>query len=456
MTPPMSPDSKAGPTSPETGAVGGLSFGREDQSVADRLRSALLLVGAGYLFLTLCDSREGVANLALRFLLKDHLHLTATELAGFFVIIKLAWYCKPFAGLLADNVRLWGTRRKGYLVAFSATTAVLWATLAFKHDTYAAMLVLVLAINFTLMMVHTTLGGMLVEVGQAFSATGRISAVRSGTESLGWLLAGLGGGWIAARMLHYGFLLNAALMLVLTVLFAKTLRENPAGPDKPKRTLAQFKPLLRLRTLWTAAGFWVLIKFSPGFGTPLFYYQSETLGFSPQYIGYLGFVSAAAGLLGSLCYMRICRRVALNKLLWAGVGLHAASSLPYFAYRSMGSALVIEALYGLCTALAFMPIFDLLARATPKAFAALGYALIFSLGSLSVSGSDLFGSWLFERMDHSFAGMIMLNSGSSALVLLVIPFLPRLLVVHRDGEDPSAQHEAFVTAGAVVEPSPKK
>lgn len=425
--------SVSGPT-----GVSSLFFGREDQSAAERLRSALLLVGAGYLFLTLCDSREGIANLALRFLLKDHLHLTPTQLAGFFVIIKLAWYCKPFAGLLVDNVRLWGTRRKGYLVVFSATAAALWTALAFKHDTYAAMLVLVLAVNFALMLVHTTLGGMLVEAGQALNATGRISAVRSGTESLGWLLAGLSGGWIAARLPHYGFLLNAALMLVLTVLFWKTLRENRAGPEQPRWTMAQFKPLLRLRTLWTAAGFWVLIKFSPGFGTPLFYYQSETLGLSPQYIGYLGFVSAAAGLLGSICYMRICRQVALNRLLWLGVALHTASSLAYFAYRSMGSALLIEALYGLCTALAFMPIFDLLARATPGNFAALGYALIFSLGSLSVSGSDLLGAWLFEQLDHSFASMIMLNSGSSALVLLVIPFLPRMLVVHRDGENPSA------------------
>ncbi len=418
-------------------SAGGLSFGRDDQPEAERLRSALLLVGAGYLFLTLCDSREGVANLALRFLLKDHLHLTATQLAGFFVIIKLAWYCKPFAGLLVDNVRLWGTRRKGYLVAFSATTAVLWAALAFKHDTYASMLILVLAINFTLMMVHTTLGGMLVEVGQAYRATGRISAVRSGTESFGWLLAGLAGGWIATHMLHYGFLLNAALMLVLTLLFAKVLRERPAGPDQPKWTFAQFKPLLQVRTLWAAAGFWMLIKFSPGFGTPLFYYKSETLGLSPQYIGYLSFVSAAAGLIGSIGYMRICRHVALNKLLWAGVGLHTVSSLAFFGYRSMSSAIVIEALYGLCTALAFMPIFDLLARATPKDFAALGYALIFSLGSISVSGSDLFGSWLFEQMDRNFVGMILLDSGTSALVLLVIPFLPRMLIVHRDGEESS-------------------
>ena len=404
----------------------------------------MLLVGAGYLFLTLCDYREGIASLALRYLLKDHLHLTATQLAGFFAITKLAWYCKPFAGLLADNVRLFGSRRKGYLVVFSALAGGLWFALTFAHSTYVSMLWLVLAINFALMMVHTTLGGMLVEVGQALSATGRISAVRSGTESFGWLLAGLVGGWIAARLLHQGFLINAALMFVLAVLFAKQLRENPAGsagPDKSRLTLAHFQALFRHRTLWTAAGFWVLIKFSPGFGTPLFYFQTETLGFTPQSIGYLSFISAAAGLLGSVFYLQICRRVALSKLLWLGVSLHAASSLAYFAYRSMSSAIAIEATYGLCTALAFMPIFDLLARATPKKFAALGYALIFSLGSLSVSGSDLMGSWIYEKLGHSFAGMILLNSGSSAVVLLVIPFLPRMLVVHRDGDRPTVTAE---------------
>ncbi len=406
---------------------------------SDRLRSALMLVGTGYLFLTLCDYREGLAGLALRYLLKDQLHLTATQLAGFFVITKLAWYCKPFAGLLADNVPFFGTRRKGYLVAFSVVAGVLWFALTFIHDGYVAMLWLVLAINFALMLVHTTLGGLLVETGQALSATGRISAVRSGTESFGWLLTGLGSGWIAVHLSHYGFVINAALMLILAVIFARRLREpadDPAGADRPRWSLTQFRELFQHRVLWTAAGFWVLIKFSPGFGTPLFFYQSETLGFSPQYIGYLGFVSAAAGLLGSICYMQICRRFALGRLLWLGVSLHAASSLAFFAYGSMSSAIAIEATYGLCTALAFMPIFDLLARATPKHIAAFGYALIFSLGSLSVSGSDLMGSWIFEQMGRSFTGMILLNAGTSASVLLVIPFLPRLLVSHRDGESP--------------------
>jgi len=432
----MTAEQKPGATSP---TADGLSFGPATQTEAARLNSALLLVGSGYLFLTLCDYREGIANLALRYLLKDELRLTAAQLAAFFAITKLAWYCKPFAGLLTDNVRLFGTRRKGYLVTFSLVAAALWSALVFVPESYAALLWLTVAINFALMITHTTLGGILVEAGQSLKATGRISAVRSGSESLGWLMTGLVAGWIAINLREYGFLLNAALMVALAAMFARMITEPKAAPSAAGPSpwvAARFKGLFQHRTLWVAAGFWVLIKFSPSFGTPLFYHQSETLRFTPQMVGYLGFVSAAAGLLGSLCYLRLCRRVALVRLLWFGIALNAVAALAYFGYNSTGAAFVIEAAFGLSTALAFMPIFDLLARATPKDFAAFGYALIFSLGSLSVSGSDLAGSWVYEHLGRNFTAMILLDAGTSALVLLAIPFLPRLLVGHRDGDRP--------------------
>lgn len=433
----MTAEPKPGAPDP---APTGLSFGPATLTEASRLRSALFLVGSGYLFLTLCDYREGIANLALRYLLKDELSLSAAQLAAFFAVTKLAWYCKPFAGLLTDNVRLFGTRRKGYLVTFSLVAAALWLALALMPGSYTALLWLVLAINFALMITHTTLGGILVETGQSLKATGRISAVRSGSESFGWLVTGLVAGWIAVNFGHYGFLLNALLMVVLALLFARLVVEDkaPSTAAEPSRwTAAHFRELFQHRTLWVAAGFWMLIKFSPSFGTPLFYHQSETLRFTPQMVGYLAFVSAAAGLAGSLLYLRLCRRIALIKLLWFGIALNAAAALAYFGYDSAGSALVIEAAFGLSTALAFMPIFDLLARATPRNFAAFGYALIFSLGSLSVSGSDVVGSWIYEHLGRNFTAMILLDSGTSALVLLAIPLLPRVLVAGRDGESPS-------------------
>ena len=88
-------------------------------------------------------------------------------------------------------------------------------------------------------------------------------------------------------------------------------------------------------------------------------------------------------------------------------------------------------------AMASLVILDLLARSTPKGCEALGYALIFSFGNISLYTSDFFGASWFEKFGNSFTPMVWINSGTSALVLLAIPFLPKSLVAHTDGQ-PSA------------------
>ena len=84
--------------------------------------------------------------------------------------------------------------------------------------------------------------------------------------------------------------------------------------------------------------------------------------------------------------------------------------------------------------MAWLAILDLLARSTPKGCEALGYALIFSFGNISYQMSDVLGSSWFEKFGNSFTPMVWINSGTSALVLLAIPFLPKSLVAHTDGQ----------------------
>ena len=58
-------------------------------------------------------------------------------------------------------------------------------------------------------MAQTTMGGILVETGQEFRATGRMSSVRNASENLGIVVAGLVGGWVAAHLLGVAFVINA-------------------------------------------------------------------------------------------------------------------------------------------------------------------------------------------------------------------------------------------------------
>jgi predicted MFS family arabinose efflux permease len=76
---------------------------------------------------------------------------------------------------------------------------------------------------------------------------------------------------------------------------------------------------------------------------------------------------------------------------------------------------------------------DLAARGTPRGSEALGYSVMMSVWNLTNSLSDWVGSTLFTKYGFGFTHLIWLNAGTTALVLLVIPFLPRELLNKTDG-----------------------
>jgi hypothetical protein len=65
------------------------------------------------------------------------------------------------------------------------------------------------------------------------------------------------------------------------------------------------------RTMWVVAGFLFFWTFSPSIGIPLYYFQTDTLKFSQQFIGLLGSLSAGASILGAFLYAPLSRRVSL-------------------------------------------------------------------------------------------------------------------------------------------------
>jgi predicted MFS family arabinose efflux permease len=97
-------------------------------------------------------------------------------------------------------------------------------------------------------------------------------------------------------------------------------------------------------------------------------------------------------------------------------------------------ALVVEGLAGMGLTLAQLPLFDLAARATPKGSEALGYSLMIALWNIGLSLSDIIGSALFEKYGLTFMNLVWVNAGTTALVLVVIPFLPGRLVDKKEGE----------------------
>jgi predicted MFS family arabinose efflux permease len=186
------------------------------------------------------------------------------------------------------------------------------------------------------------------------------------------------------------------------------------------------------RALWLAVAFIFLKELSPGFGTPLFYYQTDTLHFTSQFLGALGAVYNGAAIVGALGYGWLCARLPLGRLLAAGIVLSAASSLLFLGYRSPLSAVVIQAASGLLGIIISVALMDLAARATPRGGEAMAYSLLMSAFNLGLTGSDILGARLYDRHYVGLPALIGLSAATTALTLLAVPLIPREILARPD------------------------
>lgn len=395
-----------------------------------------------------------IGRLPFGLLLKNTLHLPAQQVAAFWAVATLAWYIKPLIGLLCDTVPLFGTRRRGYLLAGSVVAAGCWLTFAFLPAAYLPFLVTMTVLNLALVIVSTAVGGLLVEVGQREGATGRLSALRSGLEGAMSLVAGPVGGFLAATAFTWTSLMGAAvvaLMLPTTLLLhdePRTVRDRGAARGA---TAQHLRRIVNSRPMWTASILLFLVYVTPGMQTPLMYVQQDVLKLDARFMGLLQLAGGAGALSGAALYTWLCRRVPLRALLMVGLMLNAVAALLYLGYRSAAAALVIDTTGGFLVGLGTLPLYDLAVRATPRGSESFGYALMMSVRAIAMFGlSDVLGSALYQRLHTGFAGLVWINAVCSAAVLLVVPFLPASLLATREGKPQSTDETTVGRAPTTV------
>src|SRR5207302_3874 len=114
-----------------------------------------------------------------------------------------------------DNVPLFGTRRRSYLLLSSLLGMVTWVAASVMPLTYATVLVAMTVANIMSTVCSTVVGGVIVDSGKQMKATGRLSSLRMIMQNGGALMAGPVGGWIAARNFRLAPIVGAVLMAAL-------------------------------------------------------------------------------------------------------------------------------------------------------------------------------------------------------------------------------------------------
>ncbi len=398
---------------------------------------ALSLVVIFGIFATTMAQPQTLGRLPFTFYMKEHLHMSPGDIGQFFFLCGLAWYFKPFAGILVDAFPLYGTRRRWYMMLGAGLSAVSWLALALVPKTHSNLLYMAIIINFFMVIASTATGAFLVEAGQRMGATGRLTSVRGMTQNTCSMIIGPLGGFFATAAFAWVCGASALFVFSLVPVVFFLLREKPQQIDSTERfQLAgtQLKTIFSSKTVWATIIFSGLFYFAPGFGTLLTFRQSDVLHFSKEFIGILGSVSGAMGIAGAAFYGTLVKKFPMRTMLFAFISISVLGNFLYMLYRTPVSAVLIDGQNGFFFTLAEMALLDLAARATPKGCEGLGYSLILSIRNLALFGADAVGSQLGDPkgMNLSFNTMIIVNSATTAVVLILLPFLPKVLMLSKD------------------------
>lgn len=370
------------------------------------------------------DLTAGLANQPVQYLLKEQLHLSAAQTGFFFGVIGLGWTIKPVYGLISDFFPLAGYQRKSYLLLMSALGAGSWFALTILPPQYNTVLVLLTLCAATLAFCDVMIDALMVEVGRPLALTGSFQAIQWAAISVAFTVAQFAGGYLSAHATPQAvFLLSGGFPLV-TFFAALSLAREPQSklnPDSLHDTRAALQQAGQSRTLWIVAGFLFFWNFSPSLGTPLLYYQTDVLGLSKIFIGVLGAISNAAGVVGAIVFFVYCRTVNFQRLLVVSIALGVLSTLSFIGLVGPKSAVVIFFVFGMLAQITHLAVLDLAARSCPVRAEGTVFALLMSCLNVGRTGATFFGGWLYDHV--GLTPLIFISAGFTALCWLIVPFL---------------------------------
>jgi len=396
-----------------------------------------IVIIVGVFATTLCEFQV-LGLIPLKNLLKNELHADRAVTASFFFWILLAWYFKPFAGIVTDAFPLFGTRRKSYMLIGAVLTVASWIALYFTPHEYNKLLWVCIAINVFTVITSTVVGGYMVETAQKFSASGRLSSIRNFVQQFCFVIGGPLGGYLGAIAFGWTSVAAGAIVFLVVPVTIFFLREQRRRIDSKEILDQAGKQLVKIgnaKTMWAAAGFSAMFYCAPGIMTAVFFRQQDVLRMTTQAQGTLLFLQGTFGVLAATLYGAFaCKHLNLRKLLVCCLLCGAASQFSYIFYSTVGRARAIESFYGFGFTLADIALMHLAVRATPAGSEGLGFSLMMSVRNLSLFGSDWVGSKLLDAYHLHFSTLVIANASVSLLAVPLIFLLPAFMVDTKDAE----------------------
>jgi MFS family permease len=386
------------------------------------------------------------------YMLKNILHASASQISGFRLLTGIPLYLGFAFGMVRDLWNPVGRRDRGYFRIFVPLMICVLAWMALSRTTYLGLLIGMLLTTVAYSFVFAAFQGLTALIGQEALMTGRLSALSNIFLFLPVGAAYFASGFMAERLSpRQIFLMVLALTTTLSVFgFWKPRSVFSHAYDNPHAQGTNFfgdvRRLLKHRAIYPVVLINLLWNFTPGSFTPMQFFLTNRLHASDAIYGeFLGLYNLFF-LPPILLYGFLCTKFPPRKLLLWSVIIGVPQFIPMAFIRSGQQALLAAVLIGLMGGLANAACIDIAIRACPPGLQGTLMMIIAATFALSMRGGDVVGSWIYGLSPkYGFQYCVIAITVTYALILPVIPFIPKHLTATADGE-PNPEEEALVLA----------
>ena len=355
---------------------------------------------------------EGLPSQSLFYYMKETLGLSAQNIMYLSSITISAWLIKPIIGYIIDNFL---SKKVWIFIAIALDIAFVILLGLLKMPLWMIMVFLVLNSTNAAFRDVSVDGIMCVE-GKKAKITGKIQSVQWISINVAAMLVGVGGGYIAEKW-DYRMAFLCLIPFYLICAFTAHMYKEEVRDERYKYLFKDLKRLFTNKELLFVALFIFLYKYSPSFGTPLFFMQRDVFNWDKIWIGWLGTISTIFGIIGSIIYYKISQKIKIKKWLFWSVILGAFTTLSYLYYTPV-TAIIYDIVYSLMGMFIFIMIMDFMARESVEGFEAISFAFLCSISNLALITSNISGAALLPLIGLKW--LIIISSLTSFLCLPLI------------------------------------
>ncbi|MCS6942331.1 MAG: folate/biopterin family MFS transporter [Geminocystis sp.] len=385
----------------------------------------------------------GLARLAVSFFLKDDLHLSPAQVSLLMGIAALPWVTKPLIGFFSDGRPIFGYRRRSYIVLSGFLGALAWLSLATIVNDLIGAIIAILGTSLSVAMSDVIVDSVVVEraKSESLAKAGSLQSLTWGFSALGGIITAYFSGLLLEYLSNRQVFLITACFPLLVVAVAWLIVEKPVSqPVDFSWQIRQLWDTFRQKPILAPVAFIFLWQATPSADSAFFFFSTNELGFSSEFLGRVRLVTSIASLLGIWCYQKWLKQLSFRVVLGSGVVLSSLLGMTTLIlvthlnrklgiddhWFSLGDSLILTVV----GQIAFMPVLVLSARLCPEGIEASFFALLMSIynlaGLISHEGGALL-THLLGVTENNFDNLwllLVITNLSTLLPLPLINFLP--------------------------------